>query len=145
VHFAGQPGNKEDGVRFFRKRGCELNDVLSHSCLSLLAIRVEPVQTPFASAVTQLPLDLYEPEAQTKQLFDVGPEHVEHDGEQTLQAVPLLKLPVGHAVPVDVTAWGAIHFVRSLASRVKPDWQVIQVPVPSAHWAQPSSQTVTVR
>lgn len=50
------------------------------------------------------------------QSFEVGPEHVLQEGEQGLQVEPLLKLPSGHGVPVDVTAFGAIHFVLSLAS-----------------------------
>lgn len=106
---------------------------LSHSLLLLSAIRLEPVQTPFPSALTQLPLNLYDPEAQAIQSFDVGPEQVEHDGEQGVQVVPVLTLPEGHGVPVDVTEFGAIHFVLSLASWVKLGWQVMQVPVPSAH------------
>lgn len=115
-----------------------MRDVLSHSCLLLSAIRLEPAQTPLASALTQLPLSLYELEAQMIQSFDVAPEHVVQDGEQGLQVAPLLKLPSGHVVPVDVTAFGAMHFVLSLAFCVNPDWQVIQVPDPSAHWIQPS-------
>lgn len=107
-------------------------------------MRLEPVQTPFPLALTQLPLNLYVPEAQTLQSFDVGPEHDAQDGEQGLQTEPLLKVSGGHWVPVDVTAGGAMHFVLSLAFRVKLDWQVIQVPVPSAHWAQPSWQTENV-
>lgn len=116
VHFAGQPRIKAGGVRFsFRKQGRKLNDILSHSCLLLSAIRLEPVQTPFPSALTQLPLSLYEPEAQIIQLLDVAPEHVLQEGEQTLQVAPLLKLPSGHVVPVEVTELGPRHFVLSLA------------------------------
>ena len=50
------------------------------------------------------------------QSFDVGPEHVVHEGEQRPQAVPLLKLPSGQTVPVDVVVCEAMHFVLSLAS-----------------------------
>ena len=82
----------------------------------LSAIRPEPVQTPFPSALTQLPLNLYVPEAQIIQSFEVGPEQVVHDGEQRLQVVPSLKLPSGHTVPVDVVVFTAIHFDLSLAS-----------------------------
>lgn len=74
------------------------------------------MQTPFASALTQLPLNLYELVGQVRQSLDVGPEHVEHDVEQAVQAVPELKLAGGHAVPLDVTAAWTIHFVLSLAS-----------------------------
>jgi len=122
----------------FRKRGRERDGVLSHSSLLLSAIRAEPGQTPFPSGLTQFPLNLNWPEAQIKQSFDVGPEHVLHDGEQTLQAAPLPKVPSGHGFPADVAVFGAMHFVLSLASRVNWDWQAMQVPVPSAHSVQPS-------
>lgn len=138
VHFEGQPRINASGLGFVRRRERELKDALSHSCLLLSAIRLEPAQTPFASAVTQLELNLYELGAQRIQLFDDGPEHVVQEGEQGLQAAPLLKAPSGHGFPVDVTDFGAMHFVLSLAFWVKPDWQVMQVPVPSAHWVQPS-------
>ena len=74
------------------------------------------MQTPFPSALTQLPLNVYVPGPQIIQSFDVGPEHVLHDGEQLLQVVPPLKLPSGHTVPVDVVDFGAMHFDLSLAS-----------------------------
>jgi hypothetical protein len=74
------------------------------------------VQTPFASVLTQFPLNLYVPVAQIIQSFDVGPVHVEQDGEQGEQVEPLLKLWGGHVAPVEVTEFGAIHFVLSLAS-----------------------------
>ena len=102
------------------------------------AIRAEPEQTPFPSGLMQFPLNLNVPEAQIKQSFDVGPEHVLHDGEQTLQAAPLPKVPSGHGLPADVADFGAMHFVLSLASKVKSVWQEMQVPVPSAHAVQPS-------
>ena len=43
------------------------------------------------------------------QSFDVGPEHVVHDGEQGLQVVPLLKLPSGQGSPVDVVDREGMH------------------------------------
>ena len=94
----------------------DVNAVPSHSCLLLSAIRLEPVQTPFPSALTQLPLNLYVPVAQTRQSFDVGPEHVEHDGEQRSQLVPSLKVATGQTVPFEVVAFGAKHCDLSLAS-----------------------------
>ena len=75
-------------------------DSLSHSCLLLSAIKDVPSQTPFASAVRQVLLDENEPEAQTTQLFDVGPLHVLHEGEQRLHCPLLAKLPSGQGVPV---------------------------------------------
>lgn len=67
------------------------------------------------------------------QSLDVGPEHVWHRGEQGAQAVPLLKLPSGHTVPVEVVACAAKHSVRSFAFWVNPDLHVMQSPLPSAH------------
>ena len=116
VHFEGQPKIKGNTFSVFHKRGRKGGGVLSHSCLLLSAIRLEFGQTPFPSALTQLPLNLYVPVAQIMQSFDVGPEHVAHDGEQGLQLVPSLTVPTGHAFPVDVVVCGAIHFVLSLAS-----------------------------
>jgi len=75
-------------------------DSLSHSCLLLSAIRDVPSQTPFASALRQLPLDENEPEAQTTQSFDVAPLHVLQEGEQRVHCPPLAKLPSGQGVPV---------------------------------------------
>jgi len=74
-------------------------------------------------------------------LFDVGPEHVEQEGEQGRHADPSLKLPSGHTAPELVTDCIASHFVRSLASWVKPYLSVTQLPLPSAHCWQPSPQT----
>lgn len=47
------------------------------------------------------------------QLFDVGPLHVWHSDEQTVQVAPLGKLPSGHGWFVVVTAWTGLHFVAS--------------------------------
>ena len=117
------------------------NDLLSHECLLLFAIMLEPVQTPLPLVVTQLPPSKNWPLPHTMQLFDVGSEHVEHEGEQGWHAGPLLKLPSGQTVPELVTDFTASHFVRSLASWVKPCLQVTQMPLPSAHCWQPSPQT----
>lgn len=76
----------------------------SHSCLLLSATRADPSQTPLPSVPTQLPLKEYFPAPQMIQSFDVGPAHVWHRGEQGAQAVPLLKLPSGQTVPVEVVA-----------------------------------------
>jgi hypothetical protein len=111
---------------------------LSHSCLLLSAIMFEPSQTPFPSVLTQLPLSLYCPFPQIMQSFDVSPVHVLQRGEHALQAVPSLKLPSGHTVPVEVVAAVGMHCVLSLAFCVKPVWHVRHVPEPSAHEVQPS-------
>jgi hypothetical protein len=55
---------------------------LSHSCLLLLAIMLEPSQTPLLSVGTQFPPRVNWPFPHTIQSFDVNPEHVEQDGEQ---------------------------------------------------------------
>lgn len=109
MHFEGQPKTRVNAFSAFYKLGRKRGSVLSHSCLLLSAIRLEPVQTPFPSAATQLPLSLYVLEAQIMQSFDVGPEHVVHDGEQGLQVVPLLKLPSGQGSPVDVVDREGMH------------------------------------
>jgi hypothetical protein len=82
---------------------------LSHSCLLLLAIKLVPSQTPFASVVTHDPFRVYLPAPQMIQSFEVPPEHVSHEGEQGVQVVPLLKLPSGQIVPVEVTEATALH------------------------------------
>lgn len=112
VHFAGQ---------------------LSHSCLLLSAIKVEPWQTPLPSAETQLPLNMYFPAPQMMQSFEVAPVHVLQSGEHGVHDVPLLKLPSGQTVPVEVVDCTARHLVRSLAFWVKPVLQDMQSPELSAH------------
>lgn len=116
-------------------------NILSHSCLLLSATKAEPSQTPLPSVPTQLPLREYFPAPQIMQSLELGPEQVLHRGEQGWQDVPSLKLPSGQTVPVEVVAWAAKHCVRSFASCVKPVLQVIQSPLPSAHWVQPKPQT----
>ena len=98
------------------------DNLLSHSPLLLSATSpFAPSQMPLLSAVTQLPLNIYFPFAQTAQLFELDPVHVLHDGEHTLHSAPLLKLPSGQAVPADVTACTGLHLVESLGSCVYPD------------------------
>jgi len=96
-------------------------------------MRVVPAQTPSEFVVTQEPFNVNDPEPQMMQSLEVGPEHVLHNGEHGVQFVPLLKLPSGQTVPLDVTEGVASHCVRSLASCVNPDLQVTHSPEPSAH------------
>lgn len=70
---------------------------------------LDPSQTPLPSVPTQFPLNLYWPFPQIMQSFDEGPLQVLQSGEHAWQDVPLLKLPSGHTVPVDVRAWVARH------------------------------------
>lgn len=67
------------------------------------------------------------------QSLEVPAVHVLQVGEHGVQVVPLLKLPSGQTVPVDVTDGTASHLVLSFASWVYPVLQAIQAPVPSAH------------
>lgn len=137
VHFDGQPEWNDQ-----RRKGRQDEwNPLSHSCLLLFAIMLDPSHTPFPSAPTQLPLNLYWPFPQMTQSFDVAPVQVWQSGEQAWHAEPLLKLPSGHTVPVEVVAWLARHFVLSFAFCVKPVWQVMHVPVWSAQDEHPSWQT----
>lgn len=65
----------------------EIN-LLSHSCLLLLAIKLEPEQTPSTLVVTHDPLNMYVPDPQMIHWFEFGPTHVVQSGEQTAQDVP---------------------------------------------------------
>jgi hypothetical protein len=56
----------------------------------------DPSQTPLESVVTQLPLNKTCPVGHEMQLFDDGPLHVEHDGEQLPHCWPALYDPPGH-------------------------------------------------
>lgn len=116
---------------------------LSHSCLLLSAIRLEPWHTPLPSALTQLPFSVNWPAPQMMQSPDVAPLQVLQSGEHGSQAVPLLKLPSGQRVPEEVEDWTARHCVPSLAFRVKSCLQETQSPVPSEHCVQPSWHTVS--
>jgi hypothetical protein len=89
--------------------GIYQNDELSHSCLLLFAMSSVPSQTPLESARTQEPFNENLPEPQMTQLFEVPPEHVWHSGEQGVHVDPLLKLPSGQTVPVEVTDATASH------------------------------------
>jgi hypothetical protein len=60
-------GNKDDSKQ---------DHALSHSCLLLSAINVEPAQTPLASVGTQVPFSEYLPDPQMMQSFEVPPEQV---------------------------------------------------------------------
>ena len=142
VHFA--PQAMTEVIRNWRVR-CLKEGVLSHVNLLLLAtIPFVPRQTPLLSARTQLPLKKYVPVAHRVQSFDVGPVQVRQEGEHGLHAPFSVKLPSGqgtpvtHAVPTrqggsTVRVGTLVHFVLSFASCVKPDLQVTQSPVPSAH------------
>jgi len=107
VHLAPQPWFMVREIS--TKKSDKCGNSLSHSCLLLFAIRLEPSQTPFASVETQDPFSVYFPAPQMMQLFEVPPEHVWHNGEQGVQVVPLLKLPSGQTVPVEVTDATASH------------------------------------
>jgi hypothetical protein len=98
----------------------------------------DPAHTPLEPTVTQLPLNRECPEAHAIQLFDDGPLHVEHDGEQAPHCWPALYDPSGHGVPLDVTAGNGLHFVASFSFTEKPFLQAMQFPVPSAHRVHPS-------
>ena len=118
----------------------------SHSFLLLSATKPLPVvrpvwQTPLVSVATQVPLNLYFPEAQTMQSFAVEPEQVLHVASQAAQAVPFEKDPSGQTVPVFVAEVGGLHFVESVEESVKPDWQAVQVPVDAEQVEHPISHT----
>lgn len=78
------------------------------------------------------------------QSFDVGPVQVRHIFEQGGQPVlfklllPPLNDPVGHTTPSDDLLGTKRHFVLSVKSWVKLDWQVMQFPVTSSHSTHPS-------
>ena len=77
----------------------------------LSATKEDPSHTPLPLAPTQLPFRVYLPAPQMIQSLDVGPEHVWHRGEHGWQDVPLLKLPSGQTVPVEVVDCAAKHCV----------------------------------
>jgi hypothetical protein len=104
----------------------------------LLAIKLVPSQTPLPLVDTQVLLDETFPDPHIMQSFDVPPVHVWHKGEQGWQTPLLLKLPSGQTVPSEAVCGVASHLVRSFASWVKPVLQVMQLPLESAHCAQPS-------
>ena len=104
-------------------------------------MRFEPWHTPFESADTHAPFSVYRPAAQRMQSLDVAPVHVPHVDEQVEQDAPLLKLPSGHTVPVDVVDLGGMHWEGLLGFWVNPVLHAIQAPVKSAHRVQPSWQT----
>ena len=99
---------------------------------------LEPWQTPFPSAETQLPFSEYWPAPQMMQLLELAPLQVVQRGEQGEQVVPLLKLPSGQTVPVEVVDCCAMHFVRSFAFTEKLVLHAMQSPVLSAHCVHPS-------
>lgn len=132
----------EAPLKFGILQEVHLESQASHSFLLLSAMRLEPSQMPSEFAATHAPLNKNRPEAQIIQSLEVPPVQVSQDGEHGVHAVPLLKLPSGHTVPVEVVDWGGMHLVRSLGFCVNPDLQAVHTPVPSAHCEQPSWQTL---
>lgn len=104
----------------------------------LSAIMSVPEQIPLESALTQAPLRLYSPEAQTIQSLEVPAVHVSQEEAHGVHVDPLLKLPSGQTVPLEVADCGGLHFVRSLVFWENPDLQVVQTPVPSSQAVHPN-------
>lgn len=104
----------------------------------MLAIKLVPSQTPLPLVATQLPFNETFPDPHIMQSLDVPAVHVWHKGEQGWQTPLLLKLPSGQTVPSVAVCGVASHFVRSFPSWVKPVLQEMQLPLESAHCAQPS-------
>lgn len=115
---------------------------LSHSPLLLSAMSVVPSQTPLEPADTQEPSKKYVPDLHEAQSFDVPPVQVSHALSHTLQLPLSLKLPFGHVAPLESVCDGAVHFVLSAESCVKPSLHDRQAPVSSAHFSQPAKQTL---
>jgi hypothetical protein len=138
VHFGAQAGFRMLVRKPIPLKGKTLY-AQSHTCLTLLATKLDPVQTPFPSVVTQTPLSNVLPVAQIAQSLEVPPVHVWHSGEQGVHFPPLRKAPSGQVAPVESTCGAGWHL---LPDRVRPDLQVIQTPLESAHWVQPAIHAI---